>query len=152
LRIGKKINLSLEEKFNLFIKNRTENCYINDDGCLINVYSSSELINQELLKKGVDYKEKNINDILLEVEILKVKIVDKDFKNLNKQDLKEENCEIFKTNQTVLKQLNVLKEFILELSFFLHDYQYEKMDLTLKMEFKNICQFADLLRKNKFTQ
>lgn len=150
--IGKKVNLSLEEKFNLFIKSRIENCYINDDGCLINVYSSSELINQELLKIGLDYKGKNINDIISGVEILRAKIVDNDFKNLNKQDLKKENSEIFKTNQTVLKQLNVLKECVLELSFFLHDYQYEKMDLTLKREFKNICQFAHLLRKNKFTQ
>jgi len=149
--IGKKMNLSPEEKFNLFIKNRIENCYINDDGCLINVYSSFELINQELLKIGVDYKCKNINDILSEVEILRAKSVETDFKNLNKQDFNG-NREISKTSQTVLKQLKVLKECVLELSFFLHDYQYEKMDLTLKREFKNICQFADLLRKNKFTQ
>jgi len=149
--IGKKINLSLQEKFELLIKHRIANSYINEEGDLINIFSSSELINKELLKKGVDYKGKGINEILSEVENLRAQIVEKDFRNLNKLEVEIGNDEVWESNANVSEQLILLRECVLELAFFLHDYQYEKMNLTLKREFKNMAQFSSLLRKNEFT-
>jgi len=148
--IGKKINLSLEEKFNLFIKNRISKSYINGDGDLINVFSSSKIINKELLCKGIDYRGKNIDDLILEIENLSTKIARKDFENLNMLDLKKENCEVWEKNQTVSEQLIVLKDCVLELAFFLNDYQYERMSLILQKDFEKLRQFSCLLRKNKF--
>lgn len=141
--IGKKINLSLEEKFNLFINNRISNSYINEEGILINVFSSYDLINKELLNKGIDYKEKSIDYLILEIENLSAQAF--------REDFRKENREVWESNRTVSEQLNILRDCVLELAFFLNDYQYEKMNLTLKREFKNIRQFSSLLRKNKLT-
>jgi hypothetical protein len=67
MTIGKLLSLPLEERFYLLIKNRINNSYINEDGDIINIYSSCELINNELLNKGIDYKDKAIDDIILEL-------------------------------------------------------------------------------------
>ncbi|PIF69464.1 hypothetical protein [Flavobacterium sp. 2] len=149
MRIGKKINLSLEEKFKLFIKNRIANSYSNEEEDLINVFASSELINKELWKKGIDYRGKNINDLFLEIENLRVQIIEDEFRHLNLLELENTDCRAWGSNTKVSGQLNVLKECVLELAFYINDYQYEKMDLIFKREFENIRQFSSLLRKYK---
>lgn len=131
MTIGEKINLPLEEKFKLFVKNRVTNCYINTEHNLINIYSSYELINKELLKKGIDYRDKAIDDIRLELR-------SKNHPTLRVQyrDYSEE--------------LGILEDYLLELAFYLHDYDYDKMNLVLQNEFKNMRQYSELLRKNRF--
>ena len=131
MTIGKLIILPLEEKFNLLIKNRINNIYINEDGDLINIYSSSELINKELLKKGIDYKDKAIDDIILEL------------RSKNHPTLRVQN-------RDYSEELCILEDCLLELSFYLHDYDYDKMNPILQNEFKNLKQYSDLLRKHKF--
>ena len=129
--ISTKINLPLEEKFNLLIKNRINNSYVNENGDLINIYSSSEIINKEFLEKGIDYKDKAIDDIILELRSknhLKLRVQNRDYS--------EELC--------------ILEDFLLELSFYLHDYDYDKMNPILQNEFKNLKQYSDLLRKHRF--
>ncbi|SFE90092.1 hypothetical protein [Flavobacterium xueshanense] len=129
--ISIKINLPLEEKFNLLIKNRINNSYVNEDGDLINIYSSSEIINKELLEKGIDYKDKAIDDIILELS-------SKNHPTLRVQ------------NRDYSEELGVLKDYMLELSFYLHDYDYDKMNPILQNVFKNLKQYSDLLRKHRF--
>ena len=129
--IGKLLSLPLEERFDLLIKNRINNSYINKDGDLINIYSSSELINKELLKKGIDYKDKAIDDIRLEL------------RSKNHPALRVQN-------RDYSKELGILEDYLLELSFYLHDYDYDKMPLSVKREFKSFRQYSDLLRKHKF--
>ena len=129
--ISTKINLPLEEKFNLLIKNKINNSYINEDGDLINIYSSSEIINKELLEKGIDYKDKAIDDIILEL------------RSKNHPTLRVQN-------RDYSEELGVLEYYLLELSFYLHDYDYDKMNPILKNEFKNLKQYSDLLRKHRF--
>jgi hypothetical protein len=131
MTIGKLISLPLAERFNLLIKNRINNSYINEDGDLINIYSSSELINKELLKKGIDYKDKAIDDIRLEL------------RSKNHPTLRVQN-------RAYSKELGILEDYLLELSFYLHDYDYDKMNLILQNEFKNMRQYSELLRKNRF--
>lgn len=130
--IGKKINLSLEEKFNLFIKNRISNSYINDDGALINVFSSSKVINKELLNKGINYKNKNIEDLILEVNILIT------------------NGFIEQNRRADYYELEILKSCLLEVAFYIYDYQYVEMTVDLQKEFNNIKQFSHLMRKKVF--
>ena len=129
--ISTKINLPLEEKFNLLIKNRINNSYINEDGDLINIYSSSEIINKELLEQGIDYKDKAIDDILLELR----------FKN---------HPALRVQNRDYSEKLCILEDCMLELSFYLHDYDYDEMNPILKNEFKKLKQYSVLLRKHKF--
>lgn len=129
--ISTKINLPLEEKFNLLIKNRINNCYVNEDGDLINIYSSSEIINKELLEKGIDYKDKAIDDIILEL------------RSKNHPTLRVQN-------RDYSEELCILEDCMLELSFYLHDYDYDKMNPILQNEFKNLKQYSDLLRKHRF--
>jgi hypothetical protein len=129
--ISTKINLPLEEKFSLLIKNRINNSYINEDGELINVFSSSALINKELLEKGTNYKDKAINDILLEL------------RSKNHPKLRVQN-------RDYSEELGILEDCLLELSFYLHDYDYDKMNPILKNEYKNLKQYSVLLRKHKF--
>lgn len=148
--ISTKINLPLEERFNLLIKNRINNSYINEEGDLINVFSPSELINKELLNKGIDCRGKNIDDLVMEIERLSIQRSREDFENLNTEEWKKADGEVWESNQTGWEQLNILKECVLELAFYAHDYQYEKMNLALKREFKKIKQFSSLLRKYKF--
>ena len=129
--ISTKINLPLEEKFNLLIKNRINNNYVNEVGDLINIYSSSEIINKELLEKGIDYKDKAIDDILLEL------------RSKNHPALRVQN-------RDYSEELGVLEGYLLELSFYLYDYDYDKMNPILQNEFKNLKQYSDLLRKHRF--
>jgi hypothetical protein len=129
--ISIKINLPLEEKFNLLIKNRINNSFITEDGDLINVFSSSELINKELLEKGIDYQDKAIDDIILEL------------RSKNHPKLRVQN-------RDYSEELCILEDCLLELSFYLHDYDYDKMNPILKNEFKNLKQYSDLLRKHRF--
>ncbi len=129
--ISTKINLPLEEKFNLLIKNRINNCYVNEDGDLINIYSSSEIINKELLEKGIDYKDKAIDDIILEL------------RSKNHPTLRVQN-------RDYSEELCILEDYLLELSFYLHDYDYDKMNPILQKEFNNLKQYSDLLRKYRF--
>ncbi len=129
--ISTKINLPLEEKFNLLIKNRINNCYVNEDGDLINIYSSSEIINKELLEKGIDYKDKAIDDIILEL------------RSKNHPTLRVQN-------RDYSEELCILEDCLLELSFYLHDYDYDKMNPILQNEFKKLKQYSVLLRKHKF--
>jgi hypothetical protein len=131
MTIGKLISLPLEERFYLLIKNRINNSYITEDRDLINIYSSSEIINKELLEKGIDYKDKAIDDILLEL------------RSKNHPALRVQN-------RDYSEELCILEDCLLELSFYLHDYNYDKMNPILKNEFKNLKQYSDLLRKHKF--
>lgn len=131
MTIGKLISLPLEEKFNLLIKNRINNSYVNEDGDLINIYSSSELINKELLKKVIDYKDKAIDNIILEL------------RSKNHPKLRVQN-------RDYSEKLCILEDCLLELSFYLHDYDYNKMNPILQNEFKNLKQYSALLRKHKF--
>lgn len=125
------MNLPLKERFDLLIKNRINNNYVNEDGDLINIYSSSELINKELLNKGIDYKDKAIDDIILEL------------RSKNHPKLRVQN-------RDYSEELCILEDCILELSFYLCDYQYDKMNAILQNEFKNLKQYSHLLRKHKF--
>lgn len=129
--ISTKINLPLEEKFNILIKNRINNSYISEDGDIINIYSSSEIINKELSNKGIDYKDKSIDDILLELR----------FKN---------HPALRVQNRDYSEELVILEDCLLDLSFYLHDYNYDKMNPILQKEFKNLKQYSTLLRKHKF--
>jgi hypothetical protein len=129
--ISTKINLPLEEKFSLLIKNRINNSYVNEYGDLINIYSSSELINKEFLEKGIDYKDKAIDDIILEL------------RSKNHPTLRVQN-------RNYSEELCILEDCLLELSFYLYDYQYNKMPLSVKRKFKNLKQYSNLLRKHKF--
>lgn len=70
MTIGKLISLPLEERFNLLIKERINNSFINEEGDLINIFSSPDLMNKELFKKGIDYRGKDIDDLILEIEEL----------------------------------------------------------------------------------
>ena len=125
------MNLPLKERFDLLIKNRINNSYINEDGDLINIYSSSEIINKELLEKGIDYKDKAIDDILLE--------------------LRSKNHPAFRVqNRDYSEELCILEDSLLELLFYLYDYDYHKMKPILQNKFKNLKQYSDLLRKQKF--
>jgi len=130
--ISKKIRLPLHEKFKIFIESRIANCYVSNEGNLINVYSPSELINKELLNKGIDYRNKSIDAIRLEIRLKNTSV-------LNIQ------------NRGYLEELWILEDYLLELSFYLHDYNYNKMSPILKNEFKNLRQYSVLLRKNKFS-
>lgn len=136
MTIGEKINIQnnqpLEERFKLLIKNRIGNSYNNDEGNLINIYSSSILINKELLKKGIEYKDKNIDNLILEFDELILK------------GFLEQNRTI------IVAELRVLKSYIMEVSFYINDYQYGKMTLAQKNNFKNLRGFSELLRENKF--
>ncbi|HSD13667.1 MAG TPA: hypothetical protein VLB74_03385 [Flavobacterium sp.] len=129
--ISTKMNLSLEARFNLFIKDRINNSYITESGDLINVYSSNDLINKELLKKGIDYRDKAIDEIRLEIR-------SKYPPTPNPQ------------NRKYLEELWILEDCLLELAFYLHDYDYNKMNPILQNEFKNLRQFSELLRKHTF--
>ena len=129
--ISTKINLPLEEKFNLLIKNRINNSYVNEDGDIINIYSSSEIINKELLEKGIDYKDKAIDDIIFEL------------RSKNHPTLRVQN-------RDYSEELCILEDCMLELSFYLHDYDYDEMNPILKNEFKKLKQYSVLLRKHKF--
>lgn len=131
MTIGKLIILPLEERFNLLIKNRINNSYISEDGDLINVFSSSELINKELLKKGIDYRDKAIDEIRMEIR-------SKYPTKLNPQ------------NREYLEELWILEDCLLELAFYLHDYDYDKMNPILQNEFKKLKQYSALLRKHRF--
>ncbi len=131
MTIGKLISLPLEEKFNLLIKYRINNSYVNEYGDLINIYSSSELINKEFLEKGIDYKDKAIDDIILEL------------RSKNHPTLRVQN-------RDYSEELCILEDCMLELSFYLYDYQYDKMNAILQNEFKNLKQYSHLLRKHKF--
>lgn len=148
--ISTKMNLPLQERFNLFIKERIANCYISSNGDLINVFSSFESINKELLNKGIDYRDKSIDDLILEIEKLSILKARESFENLNIEEWKKAEGEVWESNGTESEQLNVLKDCILELAFYMHDYQYDNMPLSLKREFKNIRQYSNLLRKHKF--
>ena len=129
--ISTKMNLPLEEKFNLLIKNRINNSYVNEEGDIINIYSSSELIYKELLEKGIDYKDKAIDDIISE--------------------LRSKNHPTLRVlNRDYSEELCILEDCLLELSFYLHDYQYNTMPLSVKREFKNLKQYSNLLRKHRF--
>ena len=125
------MNLPLEERFKIFIKDRITNCYISNEGYLINVYSASQLINKELLKKGIDYRDKTIDEIRMEIR--------------SKYPLT-----LTEIDRRYLEELWILEDCLLELSFYLHDYDYEKMNPILQNEFKNLRQYSDLLRKNRF--
>ena len=125
------INLPLEERFYLLIKSRISNSYINDDGDLINVYSSAALINKELLKKGIDYKSKDLDKLVLEVHDLSIKRV----REPNGRKDWEELC--------------IIKSYLLELSFYINDYKYESMPMFLKKEFKHLIEFSILLKRNR---
>lgn len=129
--ISKKMNLPFEEKFNLFVKSRLNNCYISAEHNLINIYSSSEIINKELLDKVIDYKDKAIDDIILEL------------RSKNHPALRVQN-------RDYSEELRILEDYLLELSFYIHDYNFDKMNLILQNEFKNLKQYSDLLRKHKF--
>lgn len=129
--ISTKMNLPLEERFDLLIKNRINNSYTTEDGDLINVFSSSELINKELLKNDIDYKDKAIDDIILEL------------RSKNHPTLRVQN-------RDYSEELCILEDYLLELAFYLHDYNYDKMNPILQNEFKNLKQYSDLLRKHKF--
>ena len=129
--ISIKMNLPLKERFDLLIKNRINNSYINEDGDLLNIYSSSELINKELINKGIDYRGKAIDDIILEL------------RSKNHPKLRVQN-------RDYSEELCILEDCLLELSFYLHDYDYDKMNPILKNEFKNLKQYSVLLRKHKF--
>lgn len=129
--ISTKMNLPLKERFDLLIKNRINNSYINEDGDLINIYSSSEIINKELLEKEIDYKDKAIDDIILEL------------RSKNHLTLRVQN-------RDYSEELCILENCMLELSFYLHDYDYDKMNPILQKEYKNLKQYSDLLRKHKF--
>lgn len=131
MTIGKLISLPLEERFYLLIKNRINNSYITEDGDLINVFSSYEIINKELLEKGIDYKDKAIDDIILEL------------RSKNHPKLRVQN-------RDYSEELCILEDCLLELSFYLHDYDCDKMNPILQNEFKNLKQYSDLLRKHKF--
>lgn len=131
MTIGKLISLPLEERFNLLIKERINNSFINEEGYLINIYSSSELINKELLKKGIDYGDKAIDDIRMEIR-------SKYPPTPNPQ------------NRGYLEELWILEDCLLELAFYLYDYDYDKMNPILQNEFKNLKQYSALLRKHKF--
>jgi hypothetical protein len=150
MTIGKLISLPLEERFYLLIKNRINNSYITEDGDLINVFSSSELINKELLEKGIDYRNKDIDELIVEIKRLSIQRSREDFVNRNWVDKENAGGEVWESNRTDWEQLNLLKECVLEMAFYAHDYQYDKMKLTLKREFKKIQQFSSLLRKHKF--
>lgn len=126
-----KMNLQLQERFYLLIKNRINNSYITEDGDLINVFSSSELINKELLEKGIDYKDKAIDNIILEL------------RSKNHPKLRVQN-------RDYSEELCILEDCLLELSFYLYDYDYDKMNVILQNEFKNLRQYSHLLRKHKF--
>jgi hypothetical protein len=130
MTIGKLISLPLEERFYLLIKNRINHSYITEDGDLINIYSSSEIINKELLEKGIDYKDKAIDDIILEL------------RSKNHPKLRVQN-------RDYSEELGVLEDYLLELSFYLHNYDYDKMNSILQNEFKNLKQYSDLLRKHR---
>jgi hypothetical protein len=131
MTIGKLLSLPLEERFDLLIKNRINNSYINEDGDLINVYSIPQLINKELFKKGIDYKDKAIDEIRLE--------------------LRSKNLPTLRVhNRDYSEELGILEDYLLELAFYLHDYDYDKMNLILQNEFKSFRQYSDLLRKHKF--
>jgi hypothetical protein len=129
--ISTKINLPLEERFDLLIKNRINNSYTNEEGYLINIYSSSELINKELSNKGIDYSGKTIDDIRLEL------------RSKNHPTLRVQN-------RDYSEELGILEDYLLDLSFYLHDYDYDKMNPILQKEFKNLKQYSALLRKHKF--
>ncbi len=131
MTIGKLISLPLEEKFSILIKNRINNNYVNEDGDLINIYSSYELINKEILEKGIDYKDKTIDDIILEL------------RSKNHPTLRVQN-------RDYSEELCILEDCMLELSFYLYDYQYNKMNAILQNEFKNLKQYSHLIRKHKF--
>jgi hypothetical protein len=131
MTIGILLSLPLEERFYLLIKNRINNSYINEDGELINVFSSSELINKELLEKGTDYKDKAIDDIILEL------------RSKNHPKLRVQN-------RDYSQELCILEDCLLELSFYLYDYQYDKMPLSVKREFKNLKQYSVLLSNHRF--
>ena len=131
MTIGKLISLPLEERFNLLIKERINNSYINEDGDLINIYSSCALINKELSNKGIDYKDKAIDDIRLEL------------RSKNHSKLRVQN-------RDYSEELGILEDYLLDLSFYLHDYNYDKMNPILQKEFKNLKQYSTLLRKHKF--
>lgn len=146
MTIGKLISLPLEERFNLLIKERINNSFINEEGDLINIFSSPDLMNKELLKKGIDYRGMDIDDLILEIEELcKQKI-----KKVNIDDWIKTDKEVWDSNTTEWEQLKVLKKYVLELAFYTHDYQYDKMNLTLKKHFEHLNQFSSLLRKHKF--
>lgn len=146
MTIGKLLSLPLEERFDLLINNRINNSYINEGGDLINVFSSSELINKELSKKGIDYRDKNIDQLILEIERLSTQRI----REINIEVWNKANGEAWESNRTEWEQLNILKECVLDLAFYIHDYQHAKMKQTLKREFKKIQQFSSLLRKHKF--
>lgn len=129
--ISKLISLTLEEKFNLFVKSRVTNYYISAEHNLINIYSSSDLINRELLKKGIDYGDKAIDDIILEL------------RSKNHPKLRVQN-------RDYSEELCILEDCLFELSFYLHDYDYDKMNPILQNEFKNLKQYLDFLRKHRF--
>ncbi len=131
MTIGKLISLPLEEKFNRFIKSRITNCYVSTEHNLINIYSAHNLINKELLKKGIDYQNKTIDEIRMEIR-------SKYPPTPNPQ------------NREYLEELWILEDCLLELAFYLYDYDYDKMNPILQNEFKNLKQYSDLLRKHKF--
>ena len=129
--ISTKINLPLEEKFNLLIKNRINNNYVNEDGDLINIYSSFDLINRELLKKGIDFGDKAVDDIRLELR-------------------SKNNPKLRVQNRDYSEEIGILEGYLLELSFYLYDYDYDKMNPILQNKFKNLKQYSELLRKHRF--
>jgi hypothetical protein len=129
-------NLPIEEQFKRFIYFKTKShSFLNEDGIEINVYSSFDLIKEQMIKFDIDFVDQTIENIYLQI---KMKI--EHYRKINENNIHSND----------ISKIYLIQNNIVEIGFYLYDYDIDKMSDFLKVEFNHCKEFAKLLKEYKY--
>jgi len=130
---------TIKEKYQRKVTNLKTLHYINADGIKITVYSSYEVMVKEMMSLGINPFGKTIKELQIEIsQICMNDYMKANFGEDSGEDFKEEpkpnNSDYVKTYKW-LKNI-VITYHLKELSYWLYDYNANKMPENIKFDFE----------------
>ena len=122
---------TIKEKYQRKVTNLNTLHYINADGMKITVFSSYEVMVNEMMSLGINPIGKTIKELQIEIS----QICIEEYMNANfGDDSKPTTSEYLKTNKH-LKNI-LITHHLKELSYWLHDYNINKMPEGMRFDFE----------------
>lgn len=132
--------LSLREKFELKLNETLLNvCYFNDDGQLINLKTASDIVMLELNTIGIITKDKTIDEIRENLQILYKLEITNLFKGANKEK-----------TEKLIDRINFFKMYLFFLALYLVDYNPKKVSNSFSNELEEYNDYVVFLKEIKF--
>lgn len=125
----------IKEKYQRQVTNLKTLHYINADGIKITVYSSYEVMVKEMMSLGINPFGKTIKELQIEIsQICMDDYMEANFGEGLEEEPKPNSSDYFKTYKWIKNM--VITHHLKELSYWLYDYNANKMPDNIKFDFE----------------